>query len=197
MSSQPYLFYSERCPNSKQVIETLKALNKAGLYKFILVESIPRNQIPAFLKSVPTLYNPETKDVVVGKDIYGYIAKPTNARKEIPAKEGSVQSNGQQGRDAPVGELSPWGFEGGSRLTESYSLWDAPTQFASGGGSLYTFLDASAPMPVSNAGLSAGDAPESKNTIAKSKTGSNDDVKARMEMMQKQRETEFAGVARK
>lgn len=198
-SSQPYLFYSERCPNSKQVIETLKALNKAGLYKFILVESIPRTQIPAFLKSVPTLYNPETKDVVVGKDIYGYIAKPTNARKEIPAKEGSVQANGQQGRDAPIGELSPWGFEGGGRLTESYSLWDAPTQFASGGGSMYTFLDASTPAGVSgrNTGLSSGDAPKSENTIAKSKTGSNDDVKARMEMMQKQRETEFAGVTRK
>ena len=197
MSSQPYLFYSERCPNSKQVIETLKALNKAGLYKFILVESIPRNQIPAFLKSVPTLYNPETKDVIVGKDIYGYIAKPTNARKEIPAKEGSIQANGQQGRDMPVGDLSPWGFEGGSRLTESYSLWDAPTQFATGGGSMYTFIDGSTPTGVSAAGLSSGDAPKSENTIAKSKTGSNDDVKARMEMMQKQREAEFAGVARK
>ena len=197
MSSQPYLFYSERCPNSKQVIETLKALNKAGLYKFILVESIPRNQIPAFLKSVPTLYNPETKDVIVGKDIYGYIAKPTNARKEIPAKEGSIQANGQQGRDMPVGDLSPWGFEGGSRLTESYSLWDAPTQFATGGGSMYTFIDGSTPTGVSAAGLSSCDAPKSENTIAKSKTGSNDDVKARMEMMQKQREAEFAGVARK
>lgn len=198
-SSQPYLFYSERCPNSKQVIETLKALNKAGLYKFILVESIPRNQIPAFLKAVPTLYIPDTKDVIVGKDIYGYIAKPTNARKEIPAKEGAIQANGQQGRDAPIGELSPWGFEGGGRLTESYSLWDAPTQFATGGGSMYTFLDASTPTGMSggNAGLSSGDAPKSENTIAKSKTGANDDVKARMEMMQKQRETEFAGVTRK
>ena len=200
MSAQPYLFYSERCANSKQVIETLKALNKAGLYKFILVESLARNQIPAFLKAVPTLYNPETKDVIVGKDIYGYIAKPTNSRKEIPAKEGSIQANGSQGRDAPIGELSPWGFEGGSRLTESYSLWDAPTSFASDGGSMYTFLDGGAPSRPQNtnaAGLSAGDAPQSQNTIAKSKTGSNDDVKARMEAMQKQRETEFAGVARK
>jgi hypothetical protein len=76
-------------------------------------------------------------------------------------------------------------------------MWDAPTQFASGSGSFYTFLDGSAPTPISNAGLSSGDAPESKNTIAKSKTGGNDDVKARMESMQKQREVEFAGVARK
>ncbi len=194
MSSQPYLFYSERCANSKQVIETLKALNKAGLYKFILVESLPRNQIPAFLKAVPTLYNPETKDVIVGKDIYGYIAKPTNARKEIPAKEGSIQADGGQGRDAPIGELSPWGFEGGGRLTESYSMWDSPSSFVNEGGSMYTFLGGGPPTagPVPGA-----DAPQSQNTIAKSKTGSNDDVKARMESMQKQRELEFAGVDRK
>ena len=69
--SQPYLFYSEKCPHSKQIIETLKALNKSSLYKFILVESLPRNQIPQFLKKVPTLYNPESKEVVVGKDIFG------------------------------------------------------------------------------------------------------------------------------
>jgi hypothetical protein len=193
--SLPYLFYSERCPNSKQVIETLKALNKTGLYKFILVESIPRNQIPAFLKSVPTLYNPETKDVVVGKDIYGYIAKPTNARKEIPQKETSSGNTGQI--TAPMGDLSPWGFEGMGRLTESYSMWDAPTTFASGGGSNYTFLDgASFGGNTAGAGLPTGKEPSSENTI-KSKTGSNDDVKQRMDAIQKQRESEFAAVARK
>lgn len=190
--SQPYLFYSERCANSKQIIETLKALNKTALYKFVLVETLPRNQIPSFLTKVPTLYHPETKDVVVGKDIYGYIAKPTNSRKEIPQKEGAVNASGAAMRDAPIGDLSPWGFEGGSRLTESYSMWDAPTQFAYGGGSMYTFLDGSSP-----AGLPAEPAPTTQNTISKSKTGTNDDVKARMEAMQKQRETEFAGAARK
>jgi hypothetical protein len=197
--SQPYLFYSERCPNSKQVIETLKALNKTSLYKFILVETIPRNQIPAFLKSVPTLYNPETKDVVIGKDIYGYIAKPTNSRKEIPQKEGGVQASGQPMKDAPIGDLSPWGFEGMGRLTESYSMWDSPTTFASGGGSNYTFLDGTAfggAVGGSGAGLTSGKAPDTENTI-KAKTGSNDDVKQRMEMIQKQRETEFAPIARK
>jgi len=79
--SQPYLFYSERCPHSKQIIETLKALNKSGLYKFVLVESLPRNQVPPFLKKVPTLYVPDSKEVIVGKDIFGYISKPTNSRK--------------------------------------------------------------------------------------------------------------------
>jgi hypothetical protein len=191
--SQPYLFYSERCPHSKQIIETLKALNKTSLYKFILVEGIPRNQIPAFLKSVPTLYNSETKDVITGKDIYGYIAKPTNARKEIPQKEGAV---GGSMKDAPIGDLSPWGFEGMGRLTESYSMWDSPTSFVAGGGSMYTFLDGSGGVASSGAGLPGTNGPDTENTI-KSKTGGNDDVKKRMEDMQKRRETEFSGIARK
>ena len=195
--SQPYLFYSERCPHSKQIIETLKALNKSSLYKFILVENIPRNQIPPFLKSVPTLYNSETKDVITGKDIYGYIAKPTNARKEIPQKEGAVSSSGAPMKDAPIGDLSPWGFEGMGRLTESYSMWDAPSSFVTGGGSMYTFLDGSGgAQPSSGASLPSGNGPDTENTI-KSKTGSNEDVKKRMEDMQKRRETEFSGIARK
>lgn len=187
--SQPYIFYSERCANSNQVIETLKALNKAGLYKFIKVESLQRSQIPAFLKKVPTLYVPETQEVVVGKDIFGFIAKPTNARKELPTKQDSIASGGASA--AAPGEYSPWGFEGAGKIGESYSLWDTPTQFASGGGSLYTFLDGSSQMAA------APPAPKTENTIAKNKTGSNDDVASRMEQMSLQREKEFGGVSRK
>ena len=192
--SQPYLFYSERCPNSKQIIETLKALNKAGLYKFVLVESLPREQIPSFLKKVPTLYNPETKDVVVGKDIFGYIAKPTNSRKEIPTQPQTQAGASSGGASAAApGEYSPWGFEGTGRLGESYSLWDTPTQFASQGGSLYTFLDQPI-MSQGGAAMPGGSQPSSENTA---KSGGNSDVAARMEAMQKQRESEFAGISRK
>ena len=183
--SQPFIFYSERDPNSKQVIETLKALNKISLYKFILVDTLQRNQIPAFLKAVPTLYNPETKEVVVGKEIYGYIAKPTNARKELPAKTDTTPASAQ----TPAGDLNAWGFEGSGRLTESYSSWDAPTSFSGEGGSMYTFLGGGS--------VSGPPEPTSKNTLGAEKTGSNEDVKARMKQMEQQRESEFSGVARK
>jgi len=188
--SQPYLFYSERCPNSKQIIETLKALNKAGLYKFILVETLPRDKIPPFLKKVPTLYVPETKDVVVGKDIYGFIAKPTNSRKEVATKEEGPASSG------PIGELSAWGFEAAGGLSESYSLWNAPTQFASEGGSMYTFLGMGE-ASTGGAGLPAEGGPVTKNTIDKTKSATNADVLARMEQMTNQRKSEFSAVERK
>jgi hypothetical protein len=191
--SQPYLFYSERCANSKQIIETLKALNKTSLYKFILVESLQRNQIPSFLTKVPTLYNPETKEVVVGKDIYGYIAKPTNSRKELPAKQDGAVTQGP-GAQAPMGDLTAWGFEGMGRLTESYSSWDTPTSFTNEGGSMFTFLGG----PVAGGpgqSAPAGAEPSSQNTI-KDKAGSNADVAARMKAMEAQRKTEFSGTER-
>ena len=192
---QPYLFYSDRCPNSKQVIETLKALNKSSLYKFVSVDSLQKQQIqslPFALTKVPTLYLPTTKDVVVGKDIFGHIAKPAT-RNDVPNKETAPMGNTSV--DKPMGELSPWGFEGGGRLTESYSSWNTPTSFTDDGNSMYTFLNG-APT-AAGVGLGAP-GPETKNTIDdKSKTGSNEDVKKRMEMMEKQREKEFSQPERK
>ena len=196
--NQPYLFYSKRCPNSAQVIETLKALNKASLYKFVDVETIGREQIgrlPFQLAKVPTLYIPTTKEAIIGKDIYGYIAKPTNSRNEIPAKEGSI---GNSAPDKPIGDLTPWGFEGGGRLTESYSSWTNAGSFMSDGNSMYTFLGGNPQVMTGGADIPVGKGPDTKNTLDnKSKTGSNDDVKARMEAMQKQREREFSQIERK
>jgi len=55
---------------------------------------------------------------------------------------------------------------------------------------LYTFL---------GGGTAAAGPPEptSQNTISKEKAGTNEDVKARMKLMEEQRESEFSGVARK
>ena len=184
---QPYLFYSERDPHSKQIIETIKGLNKAGLYKFVDALSLQPNQRPAWLKAVPTLYVPDTKEVIVGKEIYGYIAKPTNSRKEVPAKNDAGVSAPNQ-----FGELSAWGFEGNGMIGESYSLWDTPGQFANTeGSSLYTFLGNAVASAVGNP------EPTSTNTIDKSKAGSNSDVGKRMEQMMNQRKSEYTSVERK
>jgi hypothetical protein len=194
-NNQPYFFYSNRCANCSQIIETLKALNKSGLYKFILVESLARNQIPSFLTKVPTLYIPSTKEVVVGKnEIFGYIAKPTNARNELPTKSADAPV-AQGGTGQAIGDISAWGFEGTGSLTESYSSWDNPTSYTSMGGSMYTFLN----EPITNqggAGLPSSGGTNSENTI-KSKTGSNDDVAARMAAMEEQRKKEFTTITRK
>ena len=178
--SQPYLFVSERCPNSKQILETLKGLNKMGLYRVVQIESLNRAQIQSmpFLTKVPTLYHPETKDVVVGKDIFGYISKPTNSRNELPTKQAVAAQSATP-------DIMAWGFQGTGALSEAYSDWNAPTNFSSDGNSMYTFLGGTM------AGSSAP-APTTQNTI----DGTSKDVSARLEALQAQRKNEFGGITR-
>lgn len=182
--SQPYLFVSERCPHSKQIIETLKGLNKTGLYRIVSVESLTTAQIQSmsFLKKVPTLYHPETKDVVVGKDIFGYISKPTNSRNELPTKQSTSPA-------APVPQdISAWGFEGSKMLSESYSDWNSPSSFSTDGNSMYTFLGGTMTG-------SAAPAPVSQNTMG-GKGETSKDVSARLEALEAQRKNEFGGIQR-
>lgn len=62
---------------------------------------------------------------------------------------------------------------------------------------MYTFLnDSVSASPASSAGIPSSGGVTSENTI-KSKTGSNDDVAARMAAMEEQRKKEFGGIARK
>jgi hypothetical protein len=91
-----------------------------------------------------------------------------------------------------------WGFEGSGRLTESYSSWTNAGAFTSDGNSMYTFLGGPQQIMTGGADIPVERGPDTKNTLDnKSKTGSNDDVKARMEAMQKQREREFSQIERK
>jgi hypothetical protein len=189
--SHPYLFVSDRCPHSTQILETLRGLNKIALYKVVSVESLNQTQLRSmpFLKKVPTLYHPETKDVVVGKDIFGYIAKPTNSRTERPVKEAGAAAGASPSAPAGGGgDVSAWGFEGTHSLSESYSDWASPNQFTNQGNSMYTMWDTST-------SVQAPPAPTTQNTMQQ-KGGGGTDISARLEAMQAQRKNEFAGIQR-
>jgi hypothetical protein len=187
MNNQPILFYSSRCAHSKQILDTLKALNKQGLCRMFLIDGKSREELPPFLKSVPTLYVPESKDVYIGKDIYSYIAKPVQSRREIP----TAQAGQQKATPAtPSGDYQAWSFEGGG-LTDSYSSWEAPTKFMADDQLQYSFLG-----PSSAVDNTTPTAPPTKQSYDGAKQGRNDDISTRMEQMKKARESEFKGIAR-
>lgn len=186
MNNQPILFYSTRCTHSQQIIGTLKAMNKESLCRLYPIDGKGRHELPAFLKSVPTLYVPTTKDTFVGKEIYSYIAKPVSSRVEIP-----TESPGQKAQASPAAPGTPadymaWSFEGTKGLTESYASWATPTDFASDNQLNFTFLGGTTNTP-------APPEPKSVNTNTGAK---NDDLSARLEEYQKIRDSEFKGVAR-
>jgi hypothetical protein len=188
MNNQPLLFVSQRCPNSAKILETLKALNKDTLCRILYIDNYQRNQLPSFLKSVPTLYIPDSKDVYVGKDIYSYISKPVTARREVPVQQ--TNSGGGAVGGAPAGnDYQAWSFEGKGSLTESYSSWDTPGNFTQNDQLQYTFLSGFTGAPTAPE-------PQTKQSYDGGKQGRNDDLAARMEQMKKARESEFKGISR-
>lgn len=180
MSTQPVLFYSTRCAHSKQIIDTLTALNKQNLCRMISIEGVNRAQLPAFLKSVPTLYLPDTNDIYVGKDIFAYISKSVAARREVPTNAGSAAT-------AATGELESWSFSTASGFSDAYSSWDGKTSTTD--QLFYTFLGSEpvAPGPPE---------PQTKQSYEGAKDGRNEDVGARLKRIQQARDSEFKGVSR-
>lgn len=169
-------------------METLKALNKDSLCRILYIDNYQRQQLPGFLKSVPTLYLPESKDVYIGKDIYSYISKPVTARREVPVQQTS-STGGLVGGAPAGGDYQAWSFEGKNNLSDSYSSWDSPSNFMNTDQLQYTFLG-------NFAGTPTAPEPQTKQSYEGGKQGRNDDLAARMEQMKKARESEFKGISR-
>ena len=185
MNNQPILFVSSRCAHSKQILDTLNALNKASLCRVFSIDGKQRHELPEFLKKVPTLYNPETKDVYIGKDIFAYISKPVTARREIPTSTPSQQTAAAGG----IGNFEAWSFEGAGSLTEGFSSWDQPNKFSTDDQLQYTYINGGTNTPVPPE-------PQTKQSYEGNKQGRNDDISSRLEAYKKTRDTEFKGIAR-
>ena len=156
------------------------------------IDGKTRDQLPAFLKSVPTVYVPETKDVYAGlQAIYSYISKPVSSRREIPtnAPTAAKPAAGAAPAATAGGDFQAWSFSGSGSLTESYSSWDKPGNFSVDDQLQYSYLGGTKATP-------APAEPQTKQSYDGDKTGRNDDIKTRLEQLQKQRDAEFKGIAR-
>jgi len=190
MNNQPILFYSSRCSHSKQILDTLRTLNKQDLCRLYSIDGKQRSELPPFLQKVPTLYVPDTKDVFVGQAIFGYIAKPVSSRRELPttaaapAAPASTPGAGTVPGASMMAALESWSFGTAGGFSDSYSSWDGKSA-ATTDQLHYTFLGAppapGAPEPVT------------KQSYDGDKTGRNDDLGSRLEQLQKQRDNEFSG----
>jgi hypothetical protein len=180
MNNQPILFVHGRDANSLKILETLKQMKKDDLCRVFNIDGKQRHELPEFLKSVPTLYVPQTKDVYIGKDIYAYIAKPVVSRREVPVSAAPPQ--------APA-DVMAWSFSGASSLTDSYGDWQNPGKFTGMDQLNFSFLGPMVNSP-------APPEPSTKQSYDGNKQGRNDDLAARMEQMKKMRDSEFKGISR-
>jgi hypothetical protein len=184
-TNQPILFTSSRCAHSKQILDTLQALNKTSLCRIVSIDGKGRHELPPFLQKVPTLYVPETKDLYVGKDIFGYIAKPVAARREVPVNTPATAN--PPTATAPGTNLESWSFSTAGGFSDAYSSWDGKN--ATGDQLHYTFLGGPATQGPPE--------PQTKQSHEGDKAGKNEDVASRLERIQKERDSEYQGVTRK
>ena len=177
----PVLFYSDKCANSKEVVGTIQALNKASLFRFVDVLTTPRQFLPPDLKSVPTLLFPQTKQMVVGKaNIFAHLSKPVESRREIPSARAPATQ--------PAEPLF-WSFNESS-MSSGFSSFDGTTKVAED-QLRYSFLDGEIRTSGQDVQI-----PQTMDGEGGSKTGRNNDVTSRMESMQAMREAEFKPTAR-
>jgi len=185
MSTNPYipiLFYSgQNCANSKEVVGTIQALNKASLFRFVDVMTTPRQFLPPELKSVPTILNPQTKQMIVGKtNIFAQLSKPVESRREIPQPRAPATQPAE-----PVF----WSFNESS-MSSGYSSFDGQTKMPED-QLRYSYLDGEIRTSGQDTML-----PTTQDGEGGSKTGRNNDVQARMESMQAVRDAEFKAASR-
>lgn len=179
----PILFYSERCPNSLEVIKTIQGLNKASLFRFVSIDTTPRHLFPPDLKGVPSLYIPDTKQMVAGKsNIFAILSKPVQSRREIPTP-----------RAPPTKPADPlfWSFNDSSNLSTYYSSFDGVTQTPDD-QLRYSYLNGE----IKTTGQDPSPEPATQSSFEGSKTGRNDDVMSRLEQLQSTRDSEFAHITR-
>jgi hypothetical protein len=178
----PVLFYSDKCANSKEVVGTIQALNKASLFRFVDVLTTPRQFLPPDLKSVPTLLFPQTKQMVVGKaNIFAHLSKPVESRREIPSPRAPATQ--------PAEPLF-WSFNESS-MSSGFSSFDGTTKVAED-QLRYSYLDGE----IKTSGQEVINPVGTTDGEGGSKTGRNNDVTSRMESMQAMREAEFKPTAR-
>jgi len=166
----PVLFYSERCANSKEVIQTIQALNKAALFRFVCIDTTPRNFIPPELKSVPTVIMPQTKEMIVGKAaIFARISKPVESRREIPQARAAVSS-----------DPAMWSFSD-VRHSSSYSMLEENAP-GSDDQLMYSYIN--------------GIRTSGQETVLPDGSLKADDTSKSLERMQSMRDSEFKASSR-
>jgi hypothetical protein len=174
----PTLYYSDKDAASSEIVQTLQALNKASLFRFVNVTTTPRQYLPNTLQRVPTLVIPATKETLVGKNsIFAYISRPVQSRREHPSEPAAPPSK-------PT-EPSTWSFSGSS-LSETFSSFDE-SNHQRDDQMYYTYIEAqNQQMTGQKQQMGGGGGADER-----SKTGRNDDVMSRLENYKSSRDSEF------
>jgi len=124
-SQPPHIcFYSNKCEWSQAFIKELSTTPYKGEFQFVCIDTTPRNQLPTWLKQVPTLLIKDTEEPVkVNNEVMNWIYE--RKMKDTSRAPASVINSSGGSSGAAVGsaggEPEAWNIsEMGGKLSESY-----------------------------------------------------------------------------
>jgi hypothetical protein len=71
-NGKPFLFYSNMCHHSSRLINRIKPTNLANNLNFICIDN-PQLNIPKFITSVPTLYDPNIGRPITDNELFNWV----------------------------------------------------------------------------------------------------------------------------
>ena len=126
MSASILLFYSNRCPHSRQFIEDSQKYGVSAFHK-ICIDNTPRERIPNTVKSVPALVFAGSNQCLQSEQAFQWLrqqVQENQKRKQQQQQEG-LAGNGQPQQADNGGEPSAWqSTEMGSTFSDTYSFLD-------------------------------------------------------------------------
>jgi len=201
MSQLHLCFFSTRCPFSQAFLEALSKTTYSREFRFICVDAQPgrpRPQLPAYVKSVPTLMingerEPRTESAVMNwlseRRLSDKSTAPTTARGTV----GNIESS-QGGPSAMSDDMCMSGDEGFCYINE---MEFKPTGSQGGrlAGNMVSFNDPIMGGPAAQEAVSMGAAGGGRGSNGMSaKSKALDDAMTRL---QAQRDSDFKGVQRR
>ena len=131
MSASILLFYSNRCPHSKQFLKECQTHHITSFHK-ICIDSTPRERIPAIVKSVPALVFAGSNQCLQSEQAFQWLKQQIHEQQQKrqqqqQAGQTGVAGNGvaQGGGGGGTGEPSAWqSTEMGASFSDTYSFLD-------------------------------------------------------------------------
>lgn len=125
MSASILLFYSNRCPHSKQFLTECQTNNIQAFHK-ICIDNTPRERIPASVTSVPALVFAGTNQCLQSEQAFQWLKqqKHEQQQRRQQQQQAGLAGNGESTNARP-GEPSAWqSTEMGASFSDTYSFLD-------------------------------------------------------------------------
>lgn len=99
-NGKPFLFYSNMCHHSKRLISRIQTTNLVNNLNFICVDN-PQLNIPSFITSVPTLYDPNMGRPITDSELFNWIESVLGGRGNQPSPQQPQFNQGGMGGMQP------------------------------------------------------------------------------------------------